>query len=71
MDAKPRPNRERYLQVLRTMTPEQRRLKARELNELGKALLRAGLKQQFPHASEAELHRKFLDRLARCHNRND
>jgi len=52
------------------MTPGERLLKAFELGELGKDLLRAGLKRQFPSASEAELHQLFLDRLARCHNRN-
>ncbi|MFO0892509.1 MAG: hypothetical protein U0790_25620 [Isosphaeraceae bacterium] len=70
MDPKPRPNRERYLQVLRSMTPEQRLLKAFELGQMGKDLLRAGLRSRNPTASEEELHRMYLEALARCHNRN-
>jgi hypothetical protein len=52
------------------MTPEQRLLKAFELSAMGKDLLRAALRQRFPDASEEELHRLFLDRLEKCHNRN-
>lgn len=70
MDPKPRPNHAEYLRILRAMTPEQRLLKACELGDMGKELLRAGLRRRFPEASEAELHQKFLDTLARCHNQN-
>ena len=70
LDPKPRPNHRRYLEVLRSMTPEQRLLKAFELSDMTKALLREGLRKRFPDASEQELHRLFLDRLEKCHNRN-
>lgn len=37
LDPKPRPNHRRYLEVLGSMTPEQRLLKAFELAEMDKA----------------------------------
>ena len=69
MDPKPRPNHQLYLDALRRLTPEQRLLKAFELTELSRELLRAGLRQRFPEAGEAELQRIYLERLAQCHNR--
>jgi hypothetical protein len=69
MDPKPRPNHQLYLEALRRMTPEQRLLKAFELTELSRELFRAGLRQRFPEASEAELQRIYLERLEKCHNR--
>jgi len=69
MDPKPRPNHRLYLEALRRLTPEQRLLKAFELTELSRELFRAGLRQRFPAAGEAELQRIYLERLERCHNR--
>jgi len=68
MDPKPRPNRQIYLEALRRLTPEQRLLKAFELTDLSRELFRAGLRQRFPEAGEAELQRIYLERLARCRN---
>jgi hypothetical protein len=70
MDPKPKPNREIYLAALRRMTPEQRLLKTMELSELGKQLLLHGLRKRFPEADQKQIHALFLERLARCHNRN-
>jgi hypothetical protein len=70
VDPKPRPNHRRYLEVLRSMTPEQRLLKAFELSEFAKELFLHGLRKRFPDATEEELHKIFLARLAKCHNRN-
>ena len=70
MDLKPRPNHRRYLQVLQSMTVEQRVLKTFELSALGKELMRDGPRKRFPEATEEELHRIFLDQLEKCHNRN-
>ena len=55
MDPKSRPNHQLYLAALRRLTPEQRLLKAFELTELSRELFRAGLRQRFPEADEAEL----------------
>ena len=70
MDPKPRPNRGRYMEVLRKMTPEQRLLKAFELSTFACDLLRAGLRDRYPELGEAELHALYLARRAACHNRN-
>ncbi len=70
MDPKPRPNHRRYLEILRGMTVEQKLQKVVELSETGKSLFRAGLRKRFPDATEEELHRIYLERLAKCHNRN-
>jgi hypothetical protein len=70
MDPKPRPNHRRYIEILRSMTPEQRLLKAFDLSESSKALFIAGLRQRFPDASEEEFRRILFERLGLCHNRN-
>jgi len=70
MNPKPCPNRDLYLGVLRSMTPQQRLAKAFELSLSARRLFRDGLRQRFPHLTEQELHRLYLERLDKCHNRN-
>ncbi len=70
MDPKPRPNHDKYLEVLRRMTPEQRLLKALELSRVSRELFLAGLRSRFPDLSEAELRQVYLERITKCHNRN-
>jgi hypothetical protein len=70
MDPKPRPNHRRYLEILRGMTAEQKLQIVFDLSETSKALFRAGLRKRFPDATEEELHRIYLERLEKCHNRN-
>ena len=70
MTAKPRPNHKLYLKTLARMTPEQRLCKAFELSEMTKALFRHGLRKRFPHLSDEQRKRIYLERLAKCHNRN-
>ncbi len=67
---KTRPNHQRYLAVLRSMTPEQRLLKAFDLSAFTKALFIEGLRKRFPNVSDDEFHRILLARLEKCHNRN-
>jgi hypothetical protein len=52
------------------MTPGQRLEKAFEMSEFGKELFREGLRKRFPQLSEEAFHQLYLDRLAKCHNRN-
>jgi hypothetical protein len=52
------------------MTPAQRLQKSFELTELSRQLLKDGLRNRHPELNPQELHRLYLDRLARCHNRN-
>ena len=70
IDPKPRPNRAMYIEILKRMTPGERLLKAFELTEFSRKLLRAGLRHRFPELSDEELHRRYLEVLDRCHNRN-
>lgn len=70
MDIKPRPNHARYLEILRSMTEEQRLQKAFEMSAFSKALFKQGLRERFPDLSEDEFHRLYLERLEKCHNRN-
>src|SRR5437868_4783251 len=70
MNPKPRPNDRIYLEVLAKMTPEQRLLKAFELSDFTRALFEEGLRKRFPDATEDELRRILLERLAKCHNNN-
>lgn len=57
---KPQPNRDRYIEILRSMTPEQRLLKSFELTEFARSLFKSGLKASHPEMSEAELHALYL-----------
>ena len=70
MNPKLRPNHQRYIEVLRSMTGEQRLLKAFEMSAFTKAIFIDGLRKRFPHLSEDEFHALFLERLALCHNKN-
>ena len=65
---KPNPNEERYFDGLRAMTPEQRIDKVFEITEFTRDLLRNALRRKHPQASEAELHRLYLEHLRECHN---
>lgn len=69
-DIKPRPNHQRYLTILRRMTPEQRLQKAWELTETTRMLLREGLRHRYPDISEAELQTRYLRELEKCRNNN-
>ena len=69
MDIKPRPNHHLYIETLRSLTPEARLLKAFELTDMTRDLLLAGLRHRFPDASDDEIHRIYLERLEKCHNR--
>ena len=71
VDPKKRPHHTLYLRILRAMTPEQRLAKAFELGEMGRELLRAGLRQGNTKGSEDALHAREFEPIARCHNRND
>ena len=70
MSAKPRPNHREYLKALARMTPEQRLLKAFELSRTTRELFMNGLRRRFPDLPDEDLKRIYLERLAKCHNRN-
>jgi hypothetical protein len=70
IDIKPRPNQERYREVLRRMTPGERLRKACELSDWTRKLTLAGLRRQHPDASEQELRARLLARLQKWDNSN-
>ena len=70
MDVKPEPNRKKYIEALRKMTPEQRVMKAFELSRMTRELFRSGLRQAFPGLPDNEFEDLYRKRLDRCHNRN-
>lgn len=67
---KSRPNHQRYIAILRRMTPQERLDKAIELTENARYLFRVGLRARHPDLSEEAFHRVYLERMAKCHNRN-
>ena len=69
MNPKQRPNHRRYLEVLRSMSPEQRLQKAFDLSKFAKELFIHGLRKRFPDISPTEFRRILLSRLEKCHNR--
>jgi len=64
------PNRQKYIEILRRMTPEQRLNKAFELSRFAKELFITGIRKRFPDATEEEIQKIVLERLQKCHNRN-
>jgi len=70
MNIKERPNHKLYIQALRRMSPEARLLKSFELSQFTRELFIHGLRKRFPHLTEDELKKIYLERLDKCHNRN-
>ena len=70
MDIKHRPNHHLYLKTLKKMTTEERLKKVFELSAFTKALFLQGLQKRFPTKTETEIKDLYLERIAKCHNRN-
>lgn len=63
----PRPtNEERYFDILRRMTPEQRLAKAFELSDYARALFASGVRARNPGLSEPDLRRLVVEELKAC-----
>lgn len=69
-EIKPRPNHKIYLETLKRMTPEQKVAKMFELSAIAKELFLHGLRKRFPEKTEAEIKELYLQRIAKCYNRN-
>jgi hypothetical protein len=67
---KPRPNHQRRLRILRSLTPEQKLAQVFALNERAQKLFRIGLRRRFPDLDDAALQRLYLQMRERWHNRN-
>ena len=59
-DPKPRPNQRQYREILRSMTDEEKLLKAFELSEMGRRLFKDGLRARFPEKSEGDILRLYI-----------
>ncbi len=70
MEIKPHPNHNLYLETLQRMTPEQRLAKAFELSAMTKELFLQGLQKRFSDKEESEIKEIYLERIAKCYNRN-
>ena len=64
------PNKQRYHEILRAMTPQEKLEKSFELTELANAAFKAGLKKRNPHLQESELELLYQEKLRACHNQN-
>ena len=70
LDPKQRPNHRRYIQTLRSMSPEQRLMKAFELSEFARQLFVHGLRKRHPDLPDNEFKDLLREHLDKCHNRN-
>ena len=70
MNIKQSPNHKQYLNTLIRMSAEQRLLKALELSAFTKELFLQGLHKRFPDKTVSEIKKIYLQRLAKCYNRN-
>ncbi len=67
---KPRPNHQQSLQILRSMTPQQKLAQVFKLNKRTLKLFRTGLRRRFPDLDAAAFEKVYLQMRERCHNRN-
>lgn len=70
MNPKRNPNHAQYLLALIKMGAEQRLLKALELSASTKELFFSGLHKRFPNKTDIEIKEIYLQRIAKCYNRN-
>lgn len=69
-DIKPRPNHQRELEILRSLTPAQKLEQVFKLNERTLQLMRAGLRRRFPDLNDQQLHEVYLRWRERCRNQD-
>lgn len=70
MNYKATPNHRQYLLTLIKMGAEQRLIKTLELSSITKELFITGLHKRFPNKTQKEIKEIYLQRLAKCYNRN-
>jgi len=67
---KPNLNKERYREILRSMSPQQKLEIVFELSDLANAAMKAGLRSRYPDLSDAQLEELYFERIKACHNQN-
>ena len=70
MDVKPRPNEDKYREILSQMTCEQKIQKIVELNELGKELFVAGYLDRNPSMTRDDALMTYRQYKIKCPNNN-
>ncbi|MEO1996811.1 MAG: hypothetical protein ABGZ17_16215 [Planctomycetaceae bacterium] len=63
------PNHQRTLQVLRSMSPQDKLAQVFKLNERTLQLMRIGLRRRFLDLDDDAFERVYLQARERCHNR--
>jgi hypothetical protein len=66
--AEMKPDRETWIQCLRSMTPQERLSIALKMTEDAKQQIRADLHRKFPHLNEEQFHKLYLKRIAQWQN---
>jgi hypothetical protein len=64
------PNKQRYHQILKAMSPQDRLLKTFELSDLANSAFKAGLRNRHPDLTDEEFEKLYLEKRSQCHNRN-
>ena len=70
MNLKKQLNRQIYVSIIKNKSPEQRLLKTFELSQMIKTLFYESFKQKYSHLDPSALHKKYLEYLQKCHNKN-
>jgi len=64
------PNKERYHQILKDMSPEEKVRKVFELSELTNEAFKVGLRNRYKEMPDEEFHQLYLENRLKCHNQN-
>ena len=64
------PNKQKYHQILKAMSPEEKVIKVFELSELSNEAFKTGLRNRYKEMSDEEFHQLYLERRSKCHNQN-
>ena len=63
-------NKQRYHEILRGMSPQEKLEKSFELTDFANAAFKAGLVSRYPNLTEDELERLYLEKKKTWHNQN-
>jgi len=62
------PNKQRYHEILRGMSPQEKLQKSFELTDLVKAAQKAGIRKRYPQLCDHEIDRLMMERQKSWHN---
>ena len=64
------PNKQRYYEILRGISPQEKLEKSFELTELANSAFKAGLQNLHPELCDAELEQLYLEKLKSRHSQS-